>query len=99
MKHFLDKMFRPAVNDNQRRVVFPPLPNHFTKNDAQQRALIGWIARRVGQLLTLEAEETDLLFYTAFSYQPNKSRENDVDHILYFADHLVRWDVRDNSAS
>ncbi|MFB5191912.1 ATP-binding protein [Alicyclobacillus fastidiosus] len=91
MKHFIDKMFRPSHKDSKTQSVFPSLPAHLTKRDAQQRALVGWIARRVGQLLTLEVEESDFLFYAAFSYQSKDDKKNEFDKILYFAERLVRY--------
>ncbi|GEO24702.1 hypothetical protein AAC03nite_04870 [Alicyclobacillus acidoterrestris] len=90
MKHFLGKMIRPSLKDSLAERMFPPLPTNLDKRDAQQKALVGWAARRIGQLLTLADEDTDLLFYRAFTYQPPQKNESDLDNILGCAERLIQ---------
>lgn len=97
MKHFFDKMFRPPLKNSETLAVLPPLPAYLTRHEAQEKAVIGWIARRIGQLLPLDAEEMDLLFYTAFSYPFGDKRESEFDTILYFAEHLVHQGTSDGN--
>ncbi len=93
MKSFLNKFF--SSGEIETNHISSALPTPVTINcllEHHKRALIGWIANRMGQLLRIEDCNSGTLIYVSFSKKdllPNK--ENEGEYLMYLAATLFRW--------
>jgi anti-sigma regulatory factor (Ser/Thr protein kinase) len=74
----------------------PDLPSPRTTesiHDNQTRALVGWIANRMGQKLQMDKEQAGNLIYLSLSQDSllNLNHNDNNHYLLYLASCLVRW--------
>lgn len=93
MKTLLHKLFgtNDSKSDGQDQVLPRPVSIRCLK-EHHRRALIGWLANRMGQLLHVEGCELGTLIYVAFSKERiEQNNENEEDYLLYLASCLFEW--------
>lgn len=97
MKSIFNKLFtaeKAVANPN----VPLPLPSVTESIDeSQRRALIGWIANRMGQKLQMEETQPGVLIYLSFTVNEPvpESKDNEADNLLFLASCLVKWAEKD----
>ncbi|MDB5053301.1 MAG: ATP-binding protein [Bacilli bacterium] len=93
MKTLLHKLFGSSVHESSDQLQGLPCPvSIHSLKEHHRRALIGWLANRMGQLLHVASCESGMLIYVSFSKecieQNNGSEE---DCLIYLASCLFEW--------
>jgi anti-sigma regulatory factor (Ser/Thr protein kinase) len=93
VKTLLHKLFRSDEHESDIQPKGIPCPVSIRcLQEHHRRALIGWIANRMGQLLHVESCDSGTLIYISFSKEHiNENKENVEEYLMYLASCLIEW--------
>jgi anti-sigma regulatory factor (Ser/Thr protein kinase) len=94
VKSIFHKFFAADKGDktgSQWSLLLPAPPRSI--HDNQKRALIGWIATRLGQKLQMDSRKAGLLIYASFTAEETVSEQTDdeLQYLITLASCLVEW--------
>lgn len=91
MRRLLDKVFNDYAKET--KIEFPSLPANLSFSEFSYMTKRGYLARKIGQYLDLNAEEGDKLFYLSLSGTSyiEANNENLNELILYLSDQMLTW--------
>lgn len=93
MKSFFNTLFsHQDIKTNEQSSVSPPPVSLNSLREHHKRALVGWIANRVGQLLEIEDCKFGSLIYISFSQKDlYQNSEDEAEYLMYLAVTLFGW--------
>lgn len=91
VRGLLDKMLHSVDNSPQnKKTAFPVLPPSLSLEFVQKSSILGWMANRMGEFLSLSKQERDSLFFFAFYME----RGSDQNELLALSELMIRWHQR-----
>lgn len=88
----LNKLFGTKSEKVEQVIHFPSPATISSIHEMYKRAMVAWIAFRLGKLLTFDDETIDALLLLPFIHQTLEETGNDETHyLIYLANQLIGW--------